>query len=399
MAVSEQASLKRPRDRKAQIADAAAGLFRELGYHRVGVEDIAASVGITGRAIYRHFANKQDLLAQVVLGGIAQLEAAVEQQIGANGDGTAQLDDVVRTLTSVSLEQRNLGVLIRREARHLDDAQRREVQRRADAVVLGLGRGLRRARPELPATDADLLVRSTLAVLASPSYHTVPAPRGAELLLFGMARGVLSTDALPRPEPKEPVPSKGRADTVAGRASRREAVLAVAIELLAQRGYAGVRMEDVGAAAGIAGPSVYEHFAGKPDLLMAALTRGAEWLELGLTRALAAGSTPVDTLERVQRSYVDFMFQHTDLMGVFLSETIYLPDEERHALRRVQHEYVSEWVRLLVAVRPDLTQPEARFVVHGVLGLVNDYVQGGRRHRRPDLGDVLVQIGSEVLAG
>ena len=56
---------KRPRDRKAQFAEAAAALFREQGYHRVGIEDIATSVGITGRAIYRHFGNKHDLLANV----------------------------------------------------------------------------------------------------------------------------------------------------------------------------------------------------------------------------------------------------------------------------------------------------------------------------------------------
>jgi AcrR family transcriptional regulator len=180
------------------------------------------------------------------------------------------------------------------------------------------------------------------------------------------------------------------------RASRREEVLAAAIELFARRGYAAVRMEDVGAAAGITGPSVYQHFAGKADLLMAALNRGAEWLQLGLARAFAAARTQSEALPLVVRSYVEFMLQHTDLMSVLLTETIYLPDEERHVLRRTQHEYVAEWVRLVVAVRPQLTPAEARFLVQGALGLINDNVHGDAR-RRADLDEILVCLGLEVL--
>ncbi|MER6898583.1 TetR/AcrR family transcriptional regulator, partial [Amycolatopsis sp. NPDC000740] len=60
----------RPRDRKAQLAAVAAELFRARGFHGVGINDIAASAGVTGPALYRHFADKQAILAYVVLAGI-----------------------------------------------------------------------------------------------------------------------------------------------------------------------------------------------------------------------------------------------------------------------------------------------------------------------------------------
>src|SRR5258708_29810012 len=97
---------KRPRDRKAQIAQTAAVLCREQGYHGVGIEEIAASVGITGRAIYRHFANKHDLLAHVVFDGIARLETAVD------ANATGPVDTLVAALATVMLDGRDLGVLI-----------------------------------------------------------------------------------------------------------------------------------------------------------------------------------------------------------------------------------------------------------------------------------------------
>ena len=381
---------KRPRDRKAQIADAAGGMFRELGYHRVGIEDIAGAVGITGRAIYRHFANKQDLLAHVVSDGLARLEHTADEQ--PEGD----LDALVTGLAAVMLESRNLGVLVQREARHLPDADQAQISRRTETVVATIASALRTNRPDLTADDADVLARGAFAVLASPSYHAVVLPRPAgEDLLTRMAGAALASPALPRPAGTAPAVEFDDS-APAERASRREAVLAAAIELFGRQGYADVRMEDVGAASGITGPSVYQHFAGKADLLMAILNRGAEWLQLGVSQAFAAGGDAATTLRLVVRSYVDHLRQHDDLMRVFLSETIYLPDDERHAIRRVQHEYLAEWVRLLEAARSDLTPAEARFVVQGAVALLNDHVHDDGR-ARAGTDDVLVQLSLEVL--
>lgn len=381
---------KRPRDRKAQIAEAAAGLFREQGYHRVGIEDIAASVGITGRAIYRHFANKHDLLAHVVFDGVRRLEHTVD----GNADGP--LADLVAALAAVMLESRHLGVLAQREARHLNDDEQKQLATRVDGIVGRISALVRVDRPDLDPADTELLVRSALAVLASPSFHAVVVPRTTgDTLLAEMASAPLASTVLPRAHAATPAIEFDDSAT-AERASRREAVLAVAIELFARHGYAGVRMEDVGAAAGIAGPSVYQHFDGKADLLMAILNRGAEWLQLGLAQAFASGGDAATSLRLVAQSYVDFLLRHTDLMSVFLSETINLPDDERHAIRRVQHEYVSEWVRLLEVVRPELSAAEARFAVQGAVALVNDMVHRDDRGR-DDIDEILLQLALEVM--
>jgi AcrR family transcriptional regulator len=49
----------------------------------------------------------------------------------------------------------------------------------------------------------------------------------------------------------EPTTGRGRAKAV-----RRDALLAAAASLFAERGYRGVTMEDLGAAAGVSGPAV-----------------------------------------------------------------------------------------------------------------------------------------------
>src|SRR5438045_224896 len=68
---------------------------------------------------------------------------------------------------------------------------------------------------------------------------------------------------------------------VARRRTRREEILEIAVGLFATRGYHGVSMDDIGAAAGVTGPALYHHFAGKEAMLAAALIPVSEQLLAG----------------------------------------------------------------------------------------------------------------------
>ena len=59
---------KRPRDRKAQIARAASDAFSTSGFHAVSMEQIAARVGVSAAALYRHAPSKYDLFRDAILG-------------------------------------------------------------------------------------------------------------------------------------------------------------------------------------------------------------------------------------------------------------------------------------------------------------------------------------------
>ena len=66
---------RRPKDRKAQIARASAESFSALGYHAVSMEAIAAKVGISAPALYRHYANRDGLLNTLADAGFVKLTA------------------------------------------------------------------------------------------------------------------------------------------------------------------------------------------------------------------------------------------------------------------------------------------------------------------------------------
>ena len=57
-----------PHPPREQILREAARLFAERGFHGVGVDEIGAAVGISGPGLYRHFAGKDAMLAELLVG-------------------------------------------------------------------------------------------------------------------------------------------------------------------------------------------------------------------------------------------------------------------------------------------------------------------------------------------
>lgn len=66
---------------KNTIMDAALKMFCTKGYSRTTFDDIAASINLTKGAIYWHFKNKADLLAEMILIKFKRYFKEVEEQI------------------------------------------------------------------------------------------------------------------------------------------------------------------------------------------------------------------------------------------------------------------------------------------------------------------------------
>ena len=156
------------------------------------------------------------------------------------------------------------------------------------------------------------------------------------------------------------------------RRSRRDEILDIAVGLFAQRGYHGVSMDDIGSAAGVTGPALYHHFAGKEAMLVAALIPVSEGLLHGGRERVArhpgdAAATLVDLIE----FHVEFALENPAVIALHLHELDRLPDEPRRQIRRLQRLYVEEWVGVLGALRPELDAAEARVLAHSAFGLMN----------------------------
>jgi AcrR family transcriptional regulator len=79
----EQSSFKELREgerelRKSIILDATVNLFKEKGFHAVGMRDIAAVAGISAATIYRYFPSRDDIIVEALIQGVNEIEKALD---------------------------------------------------------------------------------------------------------------------------------------------------------------------------------------------------------------------------------------------------------------------------------------------------------------------------------
>lgn len=383
----------RPRNRRSQILAAAAPLFHRMGYHQVSMAQIAAAVGITAAALYRHFPGKQQVLTEVIAEYFTRLQQAGEAELDANTD----LDTTVRRLAAVALDRREAPLLWVRDSSWLSAADRAHVQLLFRTVPDTMSRGVLRTRPELTQAGADILAWRAVAVLTSPSYHRNELPRPLfEQTLADMAMAVLRLTP-PQISAEEVAAAHRPTSATITRLSRREALLTEALRLFAERGYHGVTVEEIGSAVGIAGPSVYNHFSGKAEFLRSLLTRGAESLQLGMSQVLATAADPVATLTGLLRSYSTFAWDHSQLTILLISEAHNLPPDDYRATRQGQRDYLAEWTHLLRMADPALDEAQARVRVHAALTVVNHLARTKRARLIPRLRAHVVDCALAAL--
>ncbi|MFC7574487.1 TetR/AcrR family transcriptional regulator [Klenkia terrae] len=178
---------------------------------------------------------------------------------------------------------------------------------------------------------------------------------------------------------------------------RRVRILRAATSLLAERGFHGVSMADIGGAAGIVGSGVYRHFDSKSAVLVALLDEVMDRLLRTASDAAGSGRDEREVLADLVRGQVLFAVDDRALLQLYQREVHSLPDTDRRRLRRSQRHYVEEWVHVLLELRPELTDGVARACVHAAIGAVQSVATYDGGLPRDDVVDLLTRAAYACL--
>jgi AcrR family transcriptional regulator len=80
-----------PVERRAQLLDAAAGVFAARGFTATSIAMVAAAAGVTPRILYRHFPSKDALYRTVLERSLAGLAGVFADPVGRYGIDPARL--------------------------------------------------------------------------------------------------------------------------------------------------------------------------------------------------------------------------------------------------------------------------------------------------------------------
>jgi AcrR family transcriptional regulator len=175
-------------DRRAALLRAAARLFAERGFDRVTLEDIGGAVGVSGPAVYRHFAGKQAILAAILLDastGLLDGGRAVVDRVEDAGEALRELVTfhvafAVGNADVIRVQDRDLDSLGDPDRRRVRTLQRTYVELWVDVLA--------RLDPSAPVTALRARAHAAFGLMNSTPHSTAASPD----LLASMALAALT---------------------------------------------------------------------------------------------------------------------------------------------------------------------------------------------------------------
>jgi AcrR family transcriptional regulator len=269
-----------------RILDAALDAFGEAGYHRTSLDRVAELAGCSRVAIYQYVSGKDELFRLLATQASNQMWAALESisDVTPDEDGHASLLSLIARLADIEL--RYEPIIRAFEAAAEDDGSLAD----QTASIVRRGAGLLQARivgcdlpPRLLEPTVELLNTGVISALSRMSILRAAAPEHygrarvdlalADFMhraLFGPLPGV-NVHAAPEGSALPVLQLSEHAGTIFARAGELDALaasgkpalramLAVANDLIAERGFRGLRIEDIVRAAGVSRGSFYTYF-------------------------------------------------------------------------------------------------------------------------------------------
>jgi AcrR family transcriptional regulator len=167
------------------------------------------------------------------------------------------------------------------------------------------------------------------------------------------------------------------------KSDRRLQLLSAAERLFAERGFLAVRLEDIGAAAGVSGPAIYRHFPNKESMLVELLVGISTRLLSGARDVTARSSGASAALDGLIEFHLDFALGEPDLIRIQDRDLAHLPAIAERQVRKAQRQYVEVWVAVLRELNPELAEADARLTAHAVFGLLNSTPHSIKSAERP----------------
>jgi len=157
----------------------------------------------------------------------------------------------------------------------------------------------------------------------------------------------------------------------------RADVVQAAGRLFAERGYHGTSMRDVGRELGLLGSSLYSHVAGKQQLLVEVVERGAALFQAAADAALHTDGSAQERLRAFVAGHVAVILDHLDEARTFLNEARALDPAHRARVIAARDRYETSLRTLLAdgagdgSFRPDLDPKLAGIFILSILNAVD----------------------------
>ncbi|GAW51051.1 MULTISPECIES: TetR/AcrR family transcriptional regulator [unclassified Nocardioides] len=177
--------------RREQILATAAELFASRGYHGVSVADLGAACGISGPALYKHFASKQAVLAEMLVSISEELLRVGRARVDDAADPRAAVVALIDWHVDFALRHRPLIVVQDRDWESLPAEARERVRSLQREYVDLWAAELRLLDDGLDLPTARAMAHAAFGLINSTPHSGLLPDNQMHALLSRMALGAL----------------------------------------------------------------------------------------------------------------------------------------------------------------------------------------------------------------
>lgn len=179
--------------RRQQILDIAAEQFAARGFHGVSVAEIGEACGISGPALYKHFASKDAMLAEMLVGISVRLLEVGRQRVAEADGPEAALAGLIDWHVDFALEHKPLIVLQDRDWQSLPTDAREQVRGLQRSYVDLWAEQLRGLHQELAMDRARAMAHAAFGLINSTPRSSLISEPQLRTLLTSMATAALTS--------------------------------------------------------------------------------------------------------------------------------------------------------------------------------------------------------------
>jgi AcrR family transcriptional regulator len=173
--------------RREQILATAAELFAERGFHGVSVTDLGNACGISGPALYRHFASKDAMLAEMLVAISEELLSVGQARAEDAADPREALHALVDWHVDFALHNKPLIVVQERDWASLPEEAREQVRRLQRRYVELWVAQLRAVHRDLSARRARAMAHAAFGLINSTPHSAMLSEPEMRAVLEEMA--------------------------------------------------------------------------------------------------------------------------------------------------------------------------------------------------------------------
>ncbi|MDX1462949.1 MAG: TetR/AcrR family transcriptional regulator [Marinirhabdus sp.] len=129
--------------------------------------------------------------------------------------------------------------------------------------------------------------------------------------------------------------------------TRKEEIIQVAASLFKEKGYSAVSMRDIAQAMDIKAASLYNHIAGKQEILSTLILEVAYEFTAAMNNVATESLTPLEKLENIINFHIDITINYAENIAALNNDWMHLEGDDRQRVVRMREAYEDNFRKII----------------------------------------------------